>query len=105
MFRADICNELINDKFCDICKVGKSKPNYKGVYFKADKLRHAYATKKSDCAKNWPMTIGSSCSLLLHENIVSELIKKMLMGLNFILLQVLWEKCLTDFRVRRLTTK
>jgi hypothetical protein len=83
MFRADICNELINDKFCDICKVGKPKPNYKGVYFKADKLRHAYATKKSDCAKNWPMTIGSSCSLLLHENIVSELIKKNVNGVKF----------------------
>jgi hypothetical protein len=83
MFRADICNELIDDEFCHVCKAGKSKPNFQGVYFKADRLRHANATKQSDYAKSWPMTIGSSRSVLLHENIVSKLTEKNVSGVKF----------------------
>lgn len=83
MFIADVCNETLHDKFCHVCGVEQSKPNYKDNYVKSNKLRHSYAKKTSEYAKTWPFSIGSLKSLLLREDVVGRLIEKKVSGVQF----------------------
>lgn len=79
----DIRNEETSDQFCSSCIRHISKSNYSDVYVVADKLLHAMDRPNAKGLSYWPMSLRSFRSLLLHEEVVNELVKNNITGANF----------------------
>jgi hypothetical protein len=70
-----IMNEFKSLPRCKACGRDSATPNYSGVHFRADKFLHRLQRPNAKSLNRWPMSLGSIRSLLLHEDVVKQLIK------------------------------
>ena len=76
-------NDVESRSFCENCKSHLNFPSYKNIYLMADKFTHYLQKPSSKGLGYWPISLGSSTSLIFHENLISELDKYNVMGVKF----------------------
>lgn len=83
VYWCDVRNASMADRYCRSCMRSVSKANYKNVYVVSDKIKHALDLPSAKGVDFWPMALRSFSSILLHEQLVNELLKEHITGASF----------------------
>jgi hypothetical protein len=78
-----ILNEFRSLAKCEICRRDFEVQSYSNIHIRADKFLHRLQRPNAKGLKNWPLSLSSFNSLLLHEDVVRKLEESHIKGAKF----------------------